>query len=107
MDLLRLEDLFEAMKEILTPKYGYNPKKIKVKLTGIRPGEKLTEYLLTNFEMSQALETKEFFILPTSFKSSSNVTYPNSKKPKNLSNYFENISPMPKKEIIKFLKTIY
>ena len=107
MKLLRLEDLFEAMKEILAPKYGYNPKKIKTKLTGIRSGEKLTEYLLTNFEMSQALETKEFFILPTSFKSSSKATYPNSKKPKNLLNYFENLSPISKKEIMKFLKTIY
>jgi FlaA1/EpsC-like NDP-sugar epimerase len=107
MKLLRLEDLFEVMKEILAPKYGYNPKKIKTKLTGIRSGEKLTEYLLTNFEMSQALETKEFFILPSSFKSSSKAIYPNSKKPKNLLNYFENLSPISKKEIMKFLKTIY
>jgi FlaA1/EpsC-like NDP-sugar epimerase len=107
MNLLRLEDLFEAMKELLAPKYGYDPKKIKTKLIGIRSGEKLTEFLLTNFEMNQALETKEFFILPTSFKFSSKLTYPNSKKPKNLSNYFESLSPISKKEIMTFLKTIY
>lgn len=107
MPLLRLEDLFEVMKEILAPKYGYDPKKIKTKLTGIRPGEKLTEYLLTNFEMSQALETKEFFILPSSFNYSIKVTYPNSKKPKNLLNYFENIKPLTKKEIKSILNQIY
>lgn len=107
MPLLRLEDLFEVMKEILASKYGYDPKKIKTKLTGIRPGEKLTEYLLTNFEMSQALETKEFFILPSSFNYSTKVTYPNSKKPKNLLNYFENIKPLTKKEIKSILNKIY
>ncbi len=107
MNLLRLEDLFEIMKKILAPKYGYDPKTIKTKLTGIRPGEKLTEYLLTNYEMSQALETKEFYILPTSFKSSLKITYRNSKKPKDLPNYFENLSPLSKKEIEDYLKTIY
>ncbi|KAF6246715.1 hypothetical protein C6990_06235 [Nitrosopumilus sp. b3] len=107
MPLLRLEDLFEVMKEILAPKYGYDPKKIKTKLTGTRPGEKLTEYLLTNFEMSQALETKEFFILPSSFNYSTKITYPNSKKPKNLLNYFENIKPLTKKEIKSILNQIY
>ena len=69
-------------------------------------GEKLTEYLLTNFEMTQALETKEFFILPSSFKSSKTV-YPNSKKPKNLLKYFENLKPLSKSEISLMLNRIY
>jgi len=107
MPLLRLADLFEVMKETLAPKYGFSPKTIKIKVTGIRPGEKLTEYLLTNFEMSQALETKEFFILPSSFKSTRNVTYPNSKKPKNLVNYFENLECLSKKEISLIIKKIF
>ena len=107
MPLLRLADLFDVMKDTLGPKYGFDPKAIKIKVTGIRPGEKLTEYLLTKFEMSQALETKEFFILPSSFKSTKNVKYPNSKKPKNLLNYFENLESLSKKEITSIIKKIY
>lgn len=106
MPILLLEDLFEVMKQIFAPKYGYDPKKIKTKFIGIRPGEKLTEYLLTNFEMNHALETKDFFILPSSFKSSSKNIYPNSKKPKNLVNYFENLKPLTKKEILSMLRNI-
>ena len=63
MPLLRLEDLFESMKEILSLKYGYKPSKIKTKIIGSRPGEKLIEYLLTKFEMDYVLETKDFFII--------------------------------------------
>jgi FlaA1/EpsC-like NDP-sugar epimerase len=107
MPLLRLNDLFEAMKEIISPKYGYAPDQIKTKKIGIRPGEKLTEYLLTSFEMEHALETKNFFIIPKMFEPADPKKYPGSKKPKNITTYFENLSPIPKKEIIKFLKTIY
>lgn len=64
MPLLNLFDLFLVMREILAPKYGYKPEQIQIKSTGIRPGEKLTEYLLTDFEMNHVLETKNFFILP-------------------------------------------
>ena len=106
MPLLRLDDLFKEMKTILAPKYGYNPEKIKTEIIGIRHGEKLTEYLLTDFEMSQALETKEFFILPSSFKSSKTI-YPNSKKPKNLLNYFKNLKPLTRTEISSILNRIY
>ena len=56
----------------------------KIQVTGIRPGEKLTEYLLTDFEMENVLETKDFFILPSLFKSFHRSSYPNAKKPKNL-----------------------
>jgi UDP-N-acetylglucosamine 4,6-dehydratase/5-epimerase len=107
MPLLYLNDLFEVMKEILAPNYGLNPKNIKTKTIGIRPGEKLTEYLLTDFEMEHVLETKDFFILPSLFKSISKSQYPDAKKPDNLYKYFEKIKPMSIQEISKMLKTIY
>lgn len=107
MPLLKLNDLFESMKEIVAPKYGFKPNQIKTRKIGIRPGEKLTEYLLTSFEMEHALETKNFFIIPSMFKTIDPKKYPGSKKPKNISAYFENLSPVSKEEIIKFLKTIY
>lgn len=107
MPLLLLNDLFEVMKEILAPKYGFNPKQIKTKIIGIRPGEKLTEYLLTDFEMQHVLETKDFFILPSLFKSLSKSKYPGAKKPDNVYSYFENMTPISVKEISKMLKTSY
>jgi UDP-N-acetylglucosamine 4,6-dehydratase len=107
MPLLYLNDLFEVMKEILAPNYGLNPKNIKTKTIGIRPGEKLTEYLLTDFEMEHVLETKDFFILPSLFKSISKSKYTHAKKPDNLYKYFEKIKPMTRQEISRMLKTIY
>jgi UDP-N-acetylglucosamine 4,6-dehydratase/5-epimerase len=105
MPLVRLEDLFESMKEILSLKNGYKPSQIKTKIIGSRPGEKFTEYLLTEFEMEKVLETKDFFIIPplnVSVKS-----YPNTKKPQNIKSYFENMETLSKKEILSILKKIY
>ena len=107
MPLLYLKDLFEVMKEILAPKYGFKPTQIKTTHIGIRPGEKLTEYLLTDFEMEHVLETKDFFILPSLFESISKSKYPGTKKPNNLHNYFEKMKPIDIKEIKKMLKTVY
>jgi|TARA_B110000438_G_scaffold302888_1_gene362132 FlaA1/EpsC-like NDP-sugar epimerase len=107
MPLLHLKDLFEVMKEILAPKYGFKPTQIKTSNIGIRPGEKLTEYLLTDFEMEHVLETKDFFILPSLFESISKSKYPGTKKPNNLHNYFEKMKPIDIKEITKMLKIVY
>lgn len=107
MPLVLLEDLFEAMKETLSLKYGYEPSEIKTKITGIRPGEKLIEYLLTRFEMENVLETKEFFIIPPLNKFIKNSFYPNAKNPKNIQSYFEDIPTISKKEILSILKNLF
>ena len=104
MPILLLKDLFDVMKEELAPKYGYKPSKIKTKTIGIRPGEKIVEYLLTNFEMEHVLETNDFFIMPSMFESINSKNYVNAKKPKNLQNYFEGQKPISKKDIKKMLK---
>ena len=36
MPLLNLNDLFEVMKDVLAPKYGFNPKQIETKIVGIQ-----------------------------------------------------------------------
>ena len=107
MPLIRLEDLFEAMKEILSPKYGYKSSQIKIKIIGSRPGEKLIEYLLTSFEMENFLETKNFFIIPPLNESIKRNTYPKSKKPKNNPMYFDSLKPLSKKEIKLILQKLY
>ena len=107
MPLIRLEDLFDSMKQMFASKYGYKPSQIKTKIIGSRPGEKLIEYLLTKFEMENALETKDFFIIPSLNKKNQNFNYPGAKKPRDINSYFENIQCLKKNELIKILKEIY
>ena len=107
MPLLKLEDLFDAMKIVLGPKYGFKPSQLKTKVTGIRPGEKLTEYLLTHFEMENCLETKDFFIIPKMFESINSKKYRGSKTSMKTKKFFENQKSLTKQEIVKLLKKIY
>jgi FlaA1/EpsC-like NDP-sugar epimerase len=107
MPLIRLDDLFEAMKETLSPKYGYKSSEIKTKIIGSRPGEKLIEFLLTSFEMENILETKDFFIIPSLNLSTKNLKYPNAKKSKKDKLYFENMTTLSKQEILSILKKLY
>jgi len=107
MPVIRLIDLFEMMKQVLGPKYGFDPSKIKTKIIGIRPGEKLIEDLLTDFEMEHALETKDFFIIPPHFRERRPSDYPGAKKPKDAHAYFKNIKPLEKEQVLKMLKEVY
>ena len=107
MPLILLNDLFDVMKKIIAPKYNLNPINIKTKIIGIRPGEKITEYLLTDFELENVLETKDFFIMPSMFDSVISKKYKNAKKPTNIKNYFNNIKPISKLEIQKMLNDVY
>ena len=107
MPLISLNDLFDVMKKIIAPKYNLNSNTIKTKIIGIRPGEKITEYLLTDFELENVLETKDFFIMPSMFDSVSSKKYKNAKKPKNIKNYFEKLKPISKLEIQKMLNDVY
>ena len=107
MPLILLNDLFDVMKRIIAPKYNLNPNIIKTKIIGIRPGEKITEYLLTDFELENVLETKDFFIMPSMFDSEITKKYKNAKKPKNIKNYFDTLKPINKLKIEKMLQDVY
>ena len=107
MPVIRLIDLFEMMKQVLAPKHGFHPSQIKTKIIGIRPGEKLLEDLLNDFEMERALETKDFFIIPPHFEMRRTSDYPGAKKPKDIRKYLVNIKPLEKEQILKMLKQIY
>ena len=105
MPLIKLNELFDAMKDVLSSKYGYTPSQIKTKITGIRPGEKLIEYLLNEFELEHVFETKDFFIIPSLNMPSK--SYPNAKKLKNPHLYFKEIKTISKNDILKKLNLIY
>jgi FlaA1/EpsC-like NDP-sugar epimerase len=53
MPAVRIKDLAEVMIQELAPKYGYDPRDIKLETSGIRPGEKLHEELLTEHEVTR------------------------------------------------------
>jgi UDP-N-acetylglucosamine 4,6-dehydratase/5-epimerase len=107
MPIIQLIDLFEAMKIVLAPKFGLKPSQIKTKIIGIRRGEKLTENLLTNYELSNVLETKDFFIIPKYFDLSKKYNYRGVSIPKNPQNFFKDIKPLSQNQIVKILKKIY
>ena len=63
MSALRIGDLAEAMVEQLAPKYGYDPAKIKIKITGKRAGERAQEELITEEEAENAYEAEDMLIV--------------------------------------------
>lgn len=107
MPVIRLVDLFETMKQMLAPRYGFDPHKIKTKILGIRPGEKLLEDLMNDFEMEHALETKEFFIIPSLFKEYKITDYFGARKPNDIKLYFNNLKPISRDEVVNMLKKVY
>lgn len=71
MDKFKVIDLAQAMIKHYAPKFHLNPKDIKIKITGIRPGEKLDEGLVTNDESQKLIELEDMYVLPA--KSSSDT----------------------------------
>lgn len=63
MSVLKIYDLAKAMIELYAPKFGYDPEEIKIKITGLKLGERLHEKLLTEDEALFALENKAMFII--------------------------------------------
>lgn len=63
MSALRINDLAKAIIEEMAPRYGHNPKKIKVKSVGKRNGEKMYEELMNEDEAEIVHETGDMFIL--------------------------------------------
>lgn len=72
MPALRIKDLVSVMIEQLASKYGHDPKKIKLKITGIRPGEKIHEELITEEESKWMEETEEMFKILSPIESQTN-----------------------------------
>jgi len=102
MPVILLSDLFETIIESLAPKYGYKQSDIKTKIIGMKPGEKLFEYLITDFEIDHVLETRDFLIIPPSLDINRKNKYPGAKKPKNIKATLEP-KPLNKKQILSIL----
>lgn len=107
MPLVLLNDLFEMMKQLLAPKYGLKPSHIKTKIIGMKPGEKLTEDLLSDFEMEHVLETRNFFIIPPHLDLSAKNNYAGAKRPDNIKSRMKNMKTLERKQVLEMLEKIY
>lgn len=63
MPVLRLGDLVDVLIEEVAPRFGRDPASIKQQVTGIRPGEKMEEILMTAEEARSASEEADMFIV--------------------------------------------
>ncbi len=104
MPALRVKDLAETMIEKFALEYGFEPTEIKIKEIGKRPGEKLYEELMTEYEAEYAYENEEMLIiLPEMFESIGTlpVTIPEGFEKTQRKRYSSNdyYPPMCKKEI--------
>lgn len=61
MDAIRIEDLAEAMIEAFAPAYGHDPAEIEITQTGRRVGETFDEKILTEREVSRAMESESLY----------------------------------------------
>ena len=99
MPSLYIKDLIQAL----------NPK-IKIKITGIRPGEKIDELLISKDESAQSVETKDGYIIyPNNTFVKSNLSK-KIKKKKKLNNFEynskDNNNFLSSTKLINFLKKI-
>ena len=63
MNALKVIELAEVLVEELAPRYGKDPRKMKYKIIGLRPGEKLHEPLITEEEARFMTEDDAMFTL--------------------------------------------
>lgn len=63
MVVIKIFDLARAMIELYAPKFGFDPHKIEIMITGLKRGERLHEKILTEEESLCALESEDMFII--------------------------------------------
>ena len=97
MPAVNIVDLANVMIKDLAPKYGHDPEKIEIKITGKRVGEKMYEELMTEDEALCAVDEGKLFIL-------------NSKKEVNPDNGFEynsdSVNKLSKSQIELIIQSI-
>jgi len=64
MPAIRIEDLAEAMIEVLAPRYEYDPSEVAIETIGRRPGETMHEHIMTERETQRAIESEKLYAIP-------------------------------------------
>lgn len=63
MKSVRIIDLAKAFVELFAPMFNLSPGEVEIRIIGRRPGEKIHEELMTEFEASRAVELDDMFIV--------------------------------------------
>jgi len=103
MNALKVIDLAHVLIEELAPRHGKDPKKIKIKIIGLRPGEKLHEPLITEEEARYMTEQDGMFVLHNIALLPYVKELPTNKKEKIFSYNSGNMRHLSQKEIKKML----
>lgn len=65
MPVIRIQDLAEVMIEEMAPRYGRDPRDVRIEIIGTKPGEKLYEELMSLEETRRTIELERYFsVLP-------------------------------------------
>jgi FlaA1/EpsC-like NDP-sugar epimerase len=110
MPVIKLGDLADVVVEHYSKECGYQADEIKKEIIGSRPGEKMSEELMTTVEAKKAYETDEMLIIPpppvvTGFGLNDLKVsdYPNARKSE-LKHYIsEEVVPLSKNEVERLL----
>ena len=92
--LFKVIDLANALKKI------FSKNKLKIKLIGKRPGEKIFENLVSDTEIENIKMTKKFYIIRNSIKN-------NEKKINLIKKALKEYKMMSQKEIFDFFRKIH
>lgn len=106
MEALKITDLAEVMRGELAQNYGYSPDKIKMKIIGTKPGEKLYEELMTEDEARRALESEDMFIVLPEMKELSDIdksSYPLTSQAENKAYTSKDVKHLTREEIKEIL----
>jgi len=101
MKAMKIIDLAEVLVEELAPRYGKDPKRIKYRVIGMRPGEKEHEPLMTKEESVYLSERDGMYVIHNPVHLQYGVKLPINKK--TLNYYSETASHLNKEEIRKML----
>ena len=63
MKKIKIIDLAEVMIEMFASKFGHDPKSMRIKMIGVRPGEKLDEQLVTEEEKNYLMHLKDMAVI--------------------------------------------
>lgn len=89
MPTVRVMDLAEVLIEKLAPKYGHKSSDIKIEVIGTRPGEKLHEFLITEYELANAREMNDLIVLVPSITAYYSRMNPDASS----SRFYSNLNP--------------
>lgn len=102
MPIINLKDLAEVVIEEVCKKHGIDTSKVSITETGLRPGEKMYEELMTFEESKYAIEFNDMFAVPPIYNHEEH-DYNEGRKAKSKSYSSHDVSPITKEQLRKLI----